>query len=33
VTPGELAWFPSDAGISNPISEGEMESEAMGVVG
>ncbi len=33
VTPGELAWFPGGTGISNPISEREMGSDAARVVG
>ena len=33
VTPGELARFPGGTGISNPISESEVGSEAGRVVG
>jgi hypothetical protein len=33
VTPGELAGFPCGDGISDPISESEMESNALQVVG
>jgi hypothetical protein len=33
VTPGELARFPGGTGISDPIRENEMGSEALRVVG
>jgi len=33
VTPGELAGFPCGNGISDPISESEMGSDALQVVG
>jgi hypothetical protein len=32
-TPGELARFPGGTGISDPIRENEMGSEALRVVG
>jgi len=33
VTPGELARFPGGTGISDPIRENEVGSEALRVVG